>query len=208
MQAPKKHRSVFFDVRHSSEDEKIGPLDPDPTGASRPPGAVGYFSGRAGRMVMVSNPDTDGLSLTIITLAPGTLLPTHRHDVDYIEFILEGEVHHGNRVLKSGEGGLSQRRHAVLVLDRTRRGFHRRFPRSHVLQDGLCGSPGEVATAQVAFGKLLRDPGATPDSARVPGAADHTVLPRKSNLFRSDVTRIDRDGRQREEPVQGVPAEI
>jgi hypothetical protein len=42
--------------------------------------------------------------LTIITLAPGTLLPTHRHDVDYIEFILEGEVHHGNRVLKSGEG--------------------------------------------------------------------------------------------------------
>jgi hypothetical protein len=104
MQAPKKHRSVFFDVRHSSEDEKVAPLDPDPTGASRPPGGVGYFSGRAGRKIMVSNPDTDGLSLTIITLAPGTLLPTHRHDVDYIEFIIEGEVHHGNRVLKAGEG--------------------------------------------------------------------------------------------------------
>ena len=68
--------------------------------------------------------------------------------------------------------------------------------------------PEKWATAQVAFGKLLRDPGATPDRARVPGAADHTVLPRKSNLFRSDVTRIDRDGRQREEPVPGVPAEI
>jgi len=75
MQAPKKHRSVFFDVRHSSEDEKIAPLDPDPTGDSRPPGGAGYFSGRAGRKVMVSNPDTDGLSLTIITLAPGHSCP-------------------------------------------------------------------------------------------------------------------------------------
>jgi len=97
-------RSLFFDMRVSSEDEKIAPPDPDPTGRSRPPGSEGYFAGRAERRVMVSNPDTDGMSLTIFKFAPGTLLPRHRHDVDYIEFILEGEVHHGNRVLKAGEG--------------------------------------------------------------------------------------------------------
>ncbi len=100
----RKHRSVFFDVRHSSEDEEIAPLDPDRTGGSRVPGVAEHFAGRSERRVMVSNPDTDGLSLTIFKFAPGTLLPTHRHDVDYIEFILEGEVHHGNRVLKAGEG--------------------------------------------------------------------------------------------------------
>ena len=31
------------------------------------------------------------------------LLPTHRHDVDYIEFALEAEVHHSNKVLRAGE---------------------------------------------------------------------------------------------------------
>jgi hypothetical protein len=120
---------------------------------------------------MVSHPDTDGLSLTIITLAPGALLLTHRHDVD--------------------EG--------ASIAD---------FRAYTFYKTDYVDPPEKWATAQVAFGKLLRDPGATPDRARVPGAADHTVLPRKSNLFRSDVTRIDRDGRQREEPVQGVPAEI
>jgi hypothetical protein len=100
----RKHRSVFFDVRRSSEDEKSAPPDPDPTGGSRSPEGSAYFAGRAERRIMVSNPDSDGLSLTVFTFKPGTLLPTHRHDVDYIEFILEGEVHHGNRVLKAGEG--------------------------------------------------------------------------------------------------------
>ena len=32
------------------------------------------------------------------------MLPRHSHDVDYIEFVLEGEVHHGNRVLSAGAG--------------------------------------------------------------------------------------------------------
>jgi hypothetical protein len=52
----------------------------------------------------VTNPETDGLSFTIFTFAPGTLLPKHRHNVDYIEFVLAGEVHHGNRVLGPGQG--------------------------------------------------------------------------------------------------------
>jgi hypothetical protein len=91
-------------MRHGSEDEKVAPLDPDPSGRSRVPGVSEHFAGRAERRVMVSNPDSDGVSLTIFKFAPGTLLPNHRHDVDYIEFVLEGEVHHGNRVLKAGEG--------------------------------------------------------------------------------------------------------
>jgi hypothetical protein len=63
-----------------------------------------HFAGRTERRIMVSNPETDGISLTVFKFAPGTLLPTHRHDVDYIEMVLEGEVHHGNKVLKPGEG--------------------------------------------------------------------------------------------------------
>jgi hypothetical protein len=99
-----KVRSLFFDVNVSSADEKVAPLDPDPTGNSRPPGLRDRLGGRTQRRVMVSNPDTDGMSLTILEYAPGTVLPKHRHNVDYIEFVLEGEVCHGNRVLKPGEG--------------------------------------------------------------------------------------------------------
>jgi hypothetical protein len=97
-------RSLFFDINVDSEDAAMAPSDPDPTGKSRPAGLAEYFAGRNERRIMVSNPDTDGMSLTIFKFAPGTLLPRHRHDVDYIEFILDGEVHHGNRVLKAGEG--------------------------------------------------------------------------------------------------------
>ena len=32
------------------------------------------------------------------------MLPRHRHNVDYIELLLKGEVHHGNRVIREGEG--------------------------------------------------------------------------------------------------------
>jgi hypothetical protein len=97
-------RSVFFDVSEDSEDAQRAPDDPDRTGKSRPEGLAAYFAGRSQRKVMVSNPETDGMSLTIFRFAPGTVLPTHRHDVDYIELILEGEVHHGNRVLGAGQG--------------------------------------------------------------------------------------------------------
>ena len=104
MDGTRKPRSVFFDVRQDSEDAAVAPLDPDPTGRSRPTGGEGYFVGRAERRIMVSNPDHDGLSLTVFKFAPGTVLPRHRHDVEYIEFVLEGEVHHGNRVIRAGEG--------------------------------------------------------------------------------------------------------
>lgn len=98
-------RSLFFDINEDSEDAAMAPSDPDPTGGSRPAALGQYFAGRPSeRRIMVSNPETDGMSLTIFKFAPGTLLPRHRHDVDYIEFVLEGEVHHGNRVLKPGQG--------------------------------------------------------------------------------------------------------
>lgn len=104
MEPTEHRRSVFFDIAEGSEDEEIAPGDPDRTGKSRPPGLREYFAGRNQRKVMVSNPGTDGLSLTILRFAPGTLLPRHTHDVDYIELVLEGEVHHGNRVLRAGQG--------------------------------------------------------------------------------------------------------
>jgi ChrR Cupin-like domain len=97
-------RSFFFDINAGSPDEPFAPLDPDPTGQSRPSGVLEHFAGRVQRQAMVTNPDTDGMSLTIFRLEPGTVFPRHRHDVDYIELVLEGEVHHGNRVLKAGEG--------------------------------------------------------------------------------------------------------
>ena len=96
-------RSVFFEVGRESPDAAVAPSDPDPDGG-RLAAVTAYFSDRVGRESLVSNPDTDGLSLTIFRFAAGTVLPRHRHDVDYIEFILEGEVHHGNRVIGPGGG--------------------------------------------------------------------------------------------------------
>jgi hypothetical protein len=100
----RERRSVFFDMVEGSEDSDRAPMDPDPTGTSRPPGLLEYMTGRNERTVLVTNPETDGISLTILRLAPGTLYPVHSHNVDYIEFILDGEVHHGNRVLRAGQG--------------------------------------------------------------------------------------------------------
>ena len=102
MEEPRTPRTIFFDVARDSEDAARAPLDPDPTGRSRPGGGAGDFAGRAERRIMVSNPDHDGLSLTIFRFAPGTVLPRHRHNVEYIEFVLEGEVHHGNRIVRCG----------------------------------------------------------------------------------------------------------
>jgi hypothetical protein len=102
-EASSKPRSVFFQVGSPSSDSATAPLDPDPDGG-RLPAASAHFAGRVGRESLVSNPDTDGMSLTIFHFAPGTLLPRHRHNVDYIEFVLEGEVHHGNRVVGPGGG--------------------------------------------------------------------------------------------------------
>ena len=96
-------RSLFFQIGEPSADADRAPLDPDPDGG-RLPAAAAHMAGRIEREILVSNPDDDGLSLTIFRIAPGTVLPRHRHDVDYIELVLEGEVHHGNRVIGPGGG--------------------------------------------------------------------------------------------------------
>jgi quercetin dioxygenase-like cupin family protein len=95
-------RTIFFDM-HAPPDEAMTVGDPNPDGP-RPEYVAPYFGGRTTTQDLVSHKETDGLRLSIIRLAPGTVLPRHSHDVDYIEFVLEGEAHHGNRVLRAGAG--------------------------------------------------------------------------------------------------------
>jgi quercetin dioxygenase-like cupin family protein len=77
--------------------------DPSPDGP-RPAFVRPYFEDRVETLDLVSHQATDGMRLAIVRFQPGTVLPRHSHDVDYIEFVLEGEVHHGNRVLRAGGG--------------------------------------------------------------------------------------------------------
>src|ERR1700677_135453 len=97
-----RYRSVFFDRESGSDDEAKAPADPDPPGQSRTVASMRHLAGRATRQSLVSNPETDGMSFTIFHFAAGTILPRHRHDVDYIEFVLEGEVRYGNKTVKDG----------------------------------------------------------------------------------------------------------
>ena len=93
--------SRFFDME--------APPDPsiavaDPSGGDRPDFVLPYFGSRIRTHDLVTNVDSDGLRLSIFHVAPGTVFPRHSHDVDYIEFILEGEVHHGNKIVRRGAG--------------------------------------------------------------------------------------------------------
>jgi quercetin dioxygenase-like cupin family protein len=93
--------SRFFDM--------YAPPDPgvavtDASRGSRPDYVVPYFDNRVQQHDLVSNPDGDGMRLSIFHVSPGTVFPRHTHDVDYIEFVLEGEVHYGNKVVHRGGG--------------------------------------------------------------------------------------------------------
>jgi quercetin dioxygenase-like cupin family protein len=88
---------------HAPPDPAVDVPDPDPDGA-RPDYVRPYFGDRIDNHVLVSDKENDGLRLTIIRVKPGTVLPRHSHSVDYIEFVLEGEVHFGNKVIKAGGG--------------------------------------------------------------------------------------------------------
>ena len=76
----------------------------DPSRGERPDFVVPYFGGRVEQHDLVSNPDDDGIRLSIFRVAPGTVFPRHTHNVDYIEFVLDGEVHYGNKVVHRGGG--------------------------------------------------------------------------------------------------------
>lgn len=95
-------RSIFFDM-HQPPVEELAVGNPDPNGP-RPPHVEPYFAGRIETHDLVSHKDTDGMRLSVLRLAPGTVLPRHSHNVDYIEFVLEGEIHYGNRVVGPGGG--------------------------------------------------------------------------------------------------------
>ena len=94
--------SIFFDM-FAPADPAFAVGNPSPDGP-RPVGVEAYFAGRIQSNDLVSHKTSDGIRLTIFNIAPGTVLPRHRHDVDYIEFVLEGEVHMGSRVVRKGGG--------------------------------------------------------------------------------------------------------
>lgn len=97
-------KSVFFDI-NAEPDPAYQVMNPDRRpDAKRPAGVAEHFMGRLTSNRVFSDKEDDGMCLTIFRIAPGTVFPRHHHDVDYIELVLEGEVHHGNRVLKVGEG--------------------------------------------------------------------------------------------------------
>ena len=93
--------SHFFDM-DAPPDPSVAVVDPSQ--GARPDFVVPYFGGRVDQYDLVSNPDTDGIRLSIFRVAPGTVFPRHTHNVDYIEFVLDGEVHYGNKVVRRGGG--------------------------------------------------------------------------------------------------------
>jgi hypothetical protein len=93
--------SHFFDME-APPDPRVAVVDPSK--GARPEFVVPYFGGRVEQHDLVSNPDSDGIRLSIFRVEPGTVFPRHTHNVDYIEFVLDGEVHYGNKVVRRGGG--------------------------------------------------------------------------------------------------------
>ena len=58
----------------------------------------------AGMKLVFGDPDQGGMSLMVLWFASNYVLPRHVHDVDCMYYILSGEAHLGNRVLKPGDG--------------------------------------------------------------------------------------------------------
>jgi hypothetical protein len=95
--------SRFFDMEEPP-DPAVAVVDSTPGGGTRPGFVVPYFEDRVRQHDLVTNPDDNGIRLAIFRIAPGTVFPRHTHDVDYIEFVLDGEVHYGNKVVRRGGG--------------------------------------------------------------------------------------------------------
>ncbi len=60
---------------------------------------------RAG--VLFFEPDADPdrtMNLSFVKLAPGFIIPRHSHDNDCLYYVTAGEIHLGNRVVRTGEG--------------------------------------------------------------------------------------------------------
>ena len=145
MDGTRKPRSVFFDVRQDSEDAAVAPAGTRPTGRSRPTAGRG-LRGRAGARIMASNlerrrrqPDRSSTSHRQRCAAAS---PRRRR---VHEFVLEGEVHHGNRVTVPARCVYRDATHAVHLHDCGPRA--RRSPTSgaHLRCDRVLGESRRVA---------------------------------------------------------------
>jgi quercetin dioxygenase-like cupin family protein len=54
--------------------------------------------------VVFRDTDNSGMSLVRLHYAPHYALPRHSHDVDCLYYVVAGEAHLGNQVVRAGEG--------------------------------------------------------------------------------------------------------
>src|SRR3974390_1332065 len=65
-----------------------------------------YAAGGSARSIPFCDPegaDGEGLSLIWLRFGANSPLPRHSHSVDCLYYVVAGEVHLGNRTVKSGE---------------------------------------------------------------------------------------------------------
>jgi quercetin dioxygenase-like cupin family protein len=53
---------------------------------------------------LVNHDEDDGQSMLMVRHAPGSVTPTHSHDVDQIVLVLDGAISQGNRTFRPGTG--------------------------------------------------------------------------------------------------------
>jgi mannose-6-phosphate isomerase-like protein (cupin superfamily) len=58
----------------------------------------------AAMKLIFGDPDRGGMSLMILWFGSNYVLPRHVHDADCVYYVLSGEAHLGNQVLKAGDG--------------------------------------------------------------------------------------------------------
>jgi len=64
---------------------------------------IGTTSGYINK-VLFGDPEQGGMSLIQLWYAPDYALPRHSHDVDCLYYVVAGEAHLGNQVLRVGDG--------------------------------------------------------------------------------------------------------
>ncbi|WP_375397477.1 cupin domain-containing protein [uncultured Sphingomonas sp.] len=97
--------------------------------------AAGLATGATSRLVMAD--EATGMSLTYAAFKAGFLLPRHSHDAHCAYYVIAGEAHLGNAVLKAGDAFVVPAGHfysyragpaGVEVMEfRTRTEFHFKF---------------------------------------------------------------------------------
>ena len=138
----------------------------NPASGNRPDFVQPYFGDRVEVHDLVTNPENDGLRLSIYRIAPGTVFPRHSHDVDYIEFVLDGEVHHGNRVVRRGAGVFRKAGTPYTFHRGAARCGDRRLPCEHLLRNHVARRAGGMARPSGVERRTLNP------RSRSPGSVD------------------------------------